>query len=183
VKWQECAANKVSAMKMEQRMDEHASSGINDPSQGFLPADAKDIDASGGEGNGLARGSGRILIMDDEAIIRDAAGRILQAAGYDVACAAEGNEAVELYRKAAEMGRPFDVVILDLTVSGGAGGKETLEGLLEMDPSVKAIVSSGYSLDPIMVNYRDYGFTGVIAKPYKMRDLSETVKRAITKNS
>ena len=128
------------------------------------------------------RGSGRILIMDDEAMIRDAAGRILQAAGYDVDCAAEGSKAVELYRKAAEAGRPFDVVILDLTISGGVGGKETLERLLEMDPSVTAIVSSGYSLDPIMVNYRDYGFTGVIAKPYKIRDLSETVKRAITKN-
>jgi DNA-binding NtrC family response regulator len=160
-------------------MDEHASSGAKDPAQQFRPADARASEAPEREVNGLMRGSGRILIMDDEAIIRDAAGRILQAAGYDVDCAAEGNKAVELYGKAVEAGRPFDVVILDLTVQGGPGGRETIERLREMDQAVKAIVSSGYSQDPVMVNYRNYGFRGVIAKPYKMRDLSETVKRVI----
>jgi two-component system cell cycle sensor histidine kinase/response regulator CckA len=85
-------------------------------------------------------------------------------------------------RKAAEAGRPFGVVILDLTVPGGAGGKEILKRLLELDPTVKAIVSSGYSQDVVMAYYRDYGFIGVIAKPYKMRDLSETVKRVINEN-
>jgi DNA-binding NtrC family response regulator len=118
--------------------------------------------------------------MDDEEIVRDAAGRILQTAGYEVALATDGNEAIELYRKARESGKPFDAVILDLTVPGGIGGKDALKILLGIDPAVRAIVSSGYSHDPIMAHYQDYGFRGVIAKPYKIREMSEIVNRVIT---
>jgi DNA-binding NtrC family response regulator len=120
--------------------------------------------------------------MDDEEIIRDSAGMILRTAGYEVELASDGNEAIELYRKAYEAGSPFDAVILDLTVPGGTGGKDALKKLLEIDSGVKAIVSSGYSNDPVMANYRDYGFAGVIAKPYKIQDMSETVKKVITKS-
>ena len=146
----------------------------------FLPAAVRQSKAARAVSEALPQGAGRILIMDDEEIIRDVASRILQAAGYDVEVAADGDEAIELYRKAKASGRPIDVVILDLTVPGGTGGMTALKGLLEIDPSVRAIVSSGYSHDPIMANYRDYGFLGVIAKPYNIREMSETVRRVMT---
>ncbi len=145
----------------------------------FLPSSRKEVMAPCNRNDGLVSGSGRILIMDDEEIIRDSAGMILRAAGYDVEVAREGREAIELYRKAHESGKPFDVVILDLTVPGGIGGKDAVKKLQEIDPAMKAIVSSGYSQDPIMANYRDFGFMGVIAKPYKMRDMSEIVKKVM----
>jgi len=146
----------------------------------FLPSSRKEVMAPYNRNEGLVRGRGRVLIMDDEEIIRDSAGMILHTAGYDVEVAREGREAIELYRKAHESGKPFDAVILDLTVPGGIGGKDAVKKLLEIDPAVKAIVSSGYSQDPIMANYRDFGFVGVIAKPYKIWDMSEIVKKVMT---
>ena len=100
--------------------------------------------------------------------------------GYKVEFAREGAEAIEFYQKAKESAEPFDAVILDLTVPGGMGGKEAIQKLLEIDPKVKAIVSSGYSSDPIMSDFKKYGFRGVIAKPYKVRELSEELHRLIT---
>ncbi len=145
----------------------------------FLPA-SQDFLAAGATKVVLVSGKGRILIMDDEEIVRDAAGRILETAGYEIEFARDGMETIALYRKAFESGNPFDVVILDLTVPGGMGGKDAMKELLGIDPAVKAIVSSGYSHDPIMARYRDFGFMGVIAKPYKIRDMSEIVKKVIT---
>jgi PAS domain S-box-containing protein len=118
------------------------------------------------------RGSGRVLVMDDEEMIRMVTGEILTELGYEVEFAREGGEAVERYRAAKASGRPFDAVILDLTIAGGMGGRETIEKLRAEDPGVKAIVSSGYSNDPIMAHFRDYGFRDVIVKPYKSVDLS-----------
>jgi CheY-like chemotaxis protein len=147
----------------------------------YLPAArGEEVNPSGSKPAGLASGSGRVLIMDDEEIIRDAARRILQTAGYEVEVTADGSEAIDLYRKARETGKPFGVVIMDLTVPGGIGGKDAIKRLLEIDPAVRAIVSSGYSHDPIMANYRDYGFMGVIAKPYKIREMSEIVRKVLT---
>jgi PAS domain S-box-containing protein len=145
----------------------------------YLPVSRSEFQSPKAGSMGLVAGKGRVLIMDDEEIIRDSAGRILQTAGYEVELATDGSEAIELYRKAAQAGRPFDVVIMDLTVPGGIGGKDALQRLIEIDPAVKAIVSSGYSHDPIMANYRDYGFKGVIAKPYKIRDMSEIVRNVL----
>jgi PAS domain S-box-containing protein len=148
----------------------------------YLPATPKKTAGSPQTSEALIPGQGKILIMDDEAIVRDSAGMILRAAGYEVALASDGNEAIELYRKAYEAGSPFAVVILDLTVPGGTGGKDALKKLFEIDPGVKAIVSSGYSHDPIMANYRDYGFAGVIAKPYKIGEISGAVRKVITQS-
>ena len=88
----------------------------------------------------------------------------------------EGTEAISELRKAIEANEPFDAVILDLTVKGGMGGRETIEELLRIDPSVRAVVSSGYSNDPVMSRYRDYGFSGVLSKPYEIRQLDDVLR-------
>jgi len=101
---------------------------------------------------------------------------LLQYLGYDVSCAEDGTEAIKMYRESMAEGRPYDVVIIDLTIPGGMGGKEAIEKLRELDPNVKAIVSSGYSSDPIMANYQDFGFNAVVTKPYDLSELGATVK-------
>jgi len=129
-----------------------------------------------GEKEGPAFGKGRVLVMDDDPMVRDLAGRMLVHLGYHVAVAKEGGEALDLYQRARESGSPFDVVILDLTVPGGMGGKEAIRRLLEIHPEARAVVSSGYSSDPIMADYRSYGFVGVIPKPYRIHGLSTVLK-------
>ncbi|SHI99558.1 His Kinase A (phospho-acceptor) domain-containing protein [Malonomonas rubra DSM 5091] len=120
-------------------------------------------------------GSGRILLMDDEAAIRDVLKALLKELGYEVECSGDGCEAIDLYQKRKTESKPFDLVILDITVPGGMGGEEAVEELRRLDPQVKAIVSSGYSTDPIMANYKDYGFTDVLRKPYQLAELSQVI--------
>jgi CheY-like chemotaxis protein len=124
-------------------------------------------------------GRGRILLMDDEEVVRDAAGAMLQGLGYEVEFAHDGKEAVERYRQAKESNRPFDVAVIDLTIPGGMGGREAIKKLFEVDPMVKAIVSSGYSDDQVMANYLEYGFKAVLIKPYDLSALSEAVHRVM----
>jgi PAS domain S-box-containing protein len=121
-------------------------------------------------------GSGRVLVMDDEEVIRDVAHEILGHLGYHVDVCGDGAEAVTMYRNALESQDPFSAVIMDLTVPGGMGGKEAMKILLEIDPDAKGIVSSGYSNDPVVADYRKFGFCGVVAKPYRVQDLSETLQ-------
>jgi CheY-like chemotaxis protein len=123
---------------------------------------------------------GRILIMDDEEVIRDVVGEMLVHLGYEVGFAGDGAEAIRLYQDAMKAYRPFHAVIMDLTIPGGMGGKEAIAKLREIDADVKAIVSSGYSNDPVMANFTEYGFVGVVTKPYKMKDLSETLRRILS---
>ncbi|MBI4950203.1 MAG: PAS domain S-box protein [Deltaproteobacteria bacterium] len=122
----------------------------------------------------------RVLVMDDEEMIRDLVKEMLPMLGYAVEVSRDGDEAVLLYSKAKETGRPFDLVILDLTVPGGTGGREALKRLQEIDPGIRAIVSSGYSNDPIMADYGRYGLKGVIAKPFSMASLRDAVKGALS---
>jgi two-component system cell cycle sensor histidine kinase/response regulator CckA len=131
--------------------------------------------------DGLITGSGRILVMDDEDFIRELASMMLQKMGYDVALAEDGRQAVALYRKALEVGQPFSAVILDLTIPGGMGGKETVHQLLALDPDVRAIVSSGYSNDPVMANYASYGFCAAVKKPYLVQEMSQVLNTIIKK--
>ena len=124
-------------------------------------------------------GSGRILVMDDEQPIRQMLESMLCSLGYEVQTAPDGAEAVRLYRQARADHRPFDAVILDLTVPGGLGGRETLQALRTLDPLIRAIVSSGYSADPILARHRDYGFAAMVAKPYRLEDLARTFRELL----
>jgi PAS domain S-box-containing protein len=126
-----------------------------------------------------AAGGGRILLMDDEGAIREMAAAALSMFGYEAVLACEGQEMLDLYRQGLEQGNRFDVVILDLTVPGGMGGKEAVQKLLEMDPQALALASSGYSDDPVIARFRDYGFAGVVSKPYSLKDLENALKQLI----
>lgn len=117
-------------------------------------------------------GQGKILIMDDEIQIRKVLGEMVETCGYSYKTAKDGDEALRDFCEAWEVGSPFSAVILDLTVPGGLGGKEVLSRLLTIDPQVKAIVVSGYSNDPVLANYQEYGFKGRVAKPFNLVDLS-----------
>jgi PAS domain S-box-containing protein len=122
---------------------------------------------------------GKILLMDDEEIIRSAGKRLLTSLGYKVETCAEGKEALDLYSQARSEGNPFDAVILDLTVAGGMGGTEAMKKLLDLDEEAKGIVSSGYTHDPVMSNYKEYGFCAVISKPYNIDELRNIIQSAI----
>ena len=127
----------------------------------------------------VEHGSGRILVMDDEEAITDIARAMLETLGYTVECTMNGADTVDLYKKRKEEGKPFSAVIMDLTVPGGMGGKEAMKLLLEIDPNIKAIVSSGYSTDPIMSNFREYGFTAVLRKPYRLQEMSMLLQNCL----
>lgn len=138
----------------------------------YLPAAVKAPDALVPEGGGRSFfGQGRVLVMDDEADILMLVREMLELMGYQVEVARDGAEACQRYMAAKRDNNPFAVVIMDLTVPEGMGGKEAIRRLSELDPGVKAIVSSGYSYDPVMANFREFGFSGVIPKPYVMEDL------------
>jgi len=121
----------------------------------------------------------RVLVMDDEPLVLSVARQILKHLGYEVETASDGAEALRVFQNARESGRPFDVVIVDLTVPGGIGGIETLEALKRVDPAVRVVVSSGYSSDPIMADYARHGFCGVVAKPYTVSELNRAISEAV----
>ena len=145
----------------------------------YLPAATKPLVSTYEIEKDPIRGSGTILVMDDEEIIREMAREILTLLGYTVEVTADGTEAIEQYKKAKKAGRRFDCVIMDLTVSGGMGGGEAIKHLLDFDPEIKAIVSSGYFNDPIMAEYQKYGFKGVIGKPYKISQMSRLIQQVM----
>jgi len=124
-------------------------------------------------------GGGRILVMDDEQTICDVARQMLEFMGYDVETAADGREAIQLYKQALEDGKPFDLVIMDLTIPGGMGGKEAIRELQKINPDVLAIVSSGYSNDPVFGDYPRYGFQGCVTKPFGLKELKVAIGRTL----
>jgi PAS domain S-box-containing protein len=121
------------------------------------------------------RSAKRILIMDDDSAVRTVLTQLMRNSGYDVDCAASGVEAIGAYSAAMKKGNPFAVVVMDLTIPGGMGGKEAVSKLLELDPDAKVVVASGYSNDPIMANYKKYGFCGVIVKPFNIDEFLSVV--------
>ena len=157
----------------------------SEPGQGtsftiYLPAsrnrpvhDQKDVVVS------PVTGQGKVMIMDDEEMIRSLVERSLSSIGYEVVVAEDGDKAVRLYQEAMEAGAPIDLIIMDLTIPGGMGGKDIVKEIHKIDPEAKVIVSSGYSNDPVMANFSKYGFCAAMVKPFRMQELMEVVAKAV----
>jgi two-component system cell cycle sensor histidine kinase/response regulator CckA len=145
----------------------------------FLPASPASRETPPLAAAPLATGRGRVLVMDDEQPVREVVVHMLEKLGYEQATARDGREAVEMYKSALDSGQRFDGVIMDLTIPGGMGGAEAMRLLLALDPQVKAIVSSGYSNNSILADYRAHGFAGVITKPFSLETLSGVLKTVL----
>lgn len=126
---------------------------------------------------------GRVLLMDDEDIVLESTGDLLLEIGYTVEMAKNGAEVIKLYKEALESGKPFDVVVLDLEVPDGKGGEDTLQELFKLDPDVKAVISSGYTTDPVITKHKEYGFVSALSKPFRIKELSAALKTALANHS
>ncbi len=118
--------------------------------------------------------------MDDDDMVRQVLGKMLTKLNYEVQFARHGEEAISLFERAMGDGQPFRAVILDLTIPGGMGGKDAVRVMRRLNPSVKALVSSGYSDDPVMADFNNYGFDGVLVKPYKLQQLSQLLAEVLS---
>ena len=123
--------------------------------------------------------SARIMIMDDEEMIRNLVVKILSRKGYQTIAAVDGAEAIKFYEESLKSSKPIDLVIMDLTIPGGMGGKEAVTELLKIDPQARVIISSGYANDPIMANYKEYGFMAAVNKPFQIKDLLAAINEAL----
>lgn len=150
----------------------------------YLPAAASRSDFDPDEEH-IATGNyqARILVMDDDPMVRELAGAMLRQLGCIPSFAKDGKQAIKMYKEEMAMRHPYDAVLMDLTIPGGMGGKEAMVELLRLDPQVKSIVSSGYSDDPLMANYHDFGFIGMLAKPYRLRDLELVLAPLLSRSS
>jgi two-component system, cell cycle sensor histidine kinase and response regulator CckA len=124
----------------------------------------------------------KILILEDDDIVKEITSEILSLEGYEVTCSANGEETLTLYGAALLSGNPFDVVFMDLNIKDGMGGCDTMKELLKLNPNIKGIVSSGFHDDPVMSHHAEYGFTSSISKPYTSKELIETVEATLKSN-
>jgi PAS domain S-box-containing protein len=141
----------------------------------FLPAGEEQVTPLQSEPRNGLPVSRKILVMDDEEMLRKVTKYMLESLGYEVEVACHGEEAIQLYSDAMQAGRPFGAAIIDLTINGGMGGRETIEKLIALDPDIRAIVASGYATDPVMANFRQYGFLDALPKPYQLQDLKKSL--------
>ncbi len=146
----------------------------------YLPASTKQTQEESKESlaENKSPSQAKILIMDDEEMVRTITKEMLTLLGHEVELSANGEEAIKLYQESIT-NRKFDLVLMDLTIPGGMGGKEAVQEIINIDPKAKVIVSSGYSNDPIMANPKDYGFCTAIGKPYRLNDLSKVIGQII----
>ena len=146
----------------------------------YLPALKERYPETGSpEESTSSSGKARIMIMDDEKMVRGIAGEMLSLLGHEVVQACDGEEALSLFTRYRDEGNPIDLIIMDLTIPGGMGGQEAVGHILALDPDARVIVSSGYSSDPVMANYRQYGFSASVAKPYQMQELVQGVEACL----
>ncbi len=171
--------------KHDGMIDVESAPGIGTTFYVYLPAslDAAQPGPGHADHAPTERSSGKILVMDDDALVRETAGMLLDLLGYEGEFAADGDRALDMYRKAMSEGSPYKAVIMDLTIPGGKGGRSTIRQLLEIDPHARVIVSSGYSNDTIMSNYALHGFAGIVVKPYTLDELDAELQRVLKKNS
>ena len=147
----------------------------------YLPAVRQQVPASSKAEPELAVGTGRILLMDDEELVHNSVGMMLEMMGYEVESVFDGEAMLQTYRTTVDKGVPYDVVIMDLTIPGAMGGKEAMSKLREFDPQACALVFSGYTNDPILADYRKFGFAGAVTKPVHMQQMAKTLKEALRK--
>jgi PAS domain S-box-containing protein len=153
--------------------------GVGSEFHVYLPASEKQVKPAAPEPAAAVQGQGRILVMDDEELIRELAQTALEFLGYQVDAVPDGEECIKAYVTARDEGKPYAALIMDLTIPGGMGGKEAIQRLLEIDPDVRAIVSSGYSHGPEMANHKQHGFRGMVGKPYKVEELAREITAVI----
>jgi CheY-like chemotaxis protein len=143
----------------------------------YLPAFLGEAPKGEEHSEGGFEGTGRVLVMDDEELVRTASAEMLRSLGYTVEVARDGAEAVQRYQYARMEGKPFDVVIMDATVPGGMGGKDAVKVLLKVDPHARAVLSTGYANDSMLASLQELGFADVILKPYTAQDVGRVVNR------
>ena len=146
----------------------------------YLPASEIEVPVKKKLEEKAISGKGRILVMDDEEMVRNMTGQMLNRLGYKVEFSKDGDEAVARYRESMKSTKPFDTVILDLIIKGGMGGREAIQKLIEIDPGVKGVVSSGHSEDHVMTDFEKYAFCGAVAKPFSIPELSVILDKVIT---
>ncbi len=147
----------------------------------YLPATGHALEAPETAPAPVRKGSGRVLLLDDEEIVLKAAERMLTELGYSPEVTADGKETLAVYERELAAGRPFAAVILDLTIPGGVGGREAGAELRRLHPEAVIIVSSGYSEEPVMADYKAFGFDAVLPKPYRYEDLADALDRLLKK--
>ncbi|MCI5139758.1 MAG: response regulator [Candidatus Electrothrix sp. AR1] len=156
----------------------------SEPQQGttfsiYLPAiPAPERPAAEPQARETTVSSTMIMVMDDDVMLRNLARSQLAALGHDAVLVRDGAEAINTYLEMLDSDNPVDLVILDLTIPGGMGGKETAQKLLQLDPEAKLIVASGYSNDPVMAEYSEYGFRAAVAKPFTLKELRKAIAAA-----
>ncbi|MCB2180455.1 MAG: transporter substrate-binding domain-containing protein [Desulfobulbaceae bacterium] len=146
----------------------------------YLPATEEEKEGALAGADQYVKGQGKILVMDDEEIVRDVAMKMLSHMGYEVQCVAEGKQAIDCYTEVFGTEKSIDLVIMDLTVPGGMGGREAAGEIMKIDPEAKVIVASGYSNDEVLSNYKAFGFKGVVNKPFLLADLSRVIARVMS---
>ena len=146
----------------------------------YLPATGKEPPSRKNQALPAFKQKVSVLFMDDDEMVLRSSSVMLEKLGCEVVTVKDGAGALATYRKAKKSGRPFDVVIMDLTVAGGEGGRETIGKLLKIDPGARAIVSSGYSTDPILANFRQFGFSDCLAKPYGIEEMRSKISGVLS---
>jgi CheY-like chemotaxis protein len=147
----------------------------------FLPQAQKPEEIEARRAPSLRFGTGRVLFMDDDPQICELTGGMLASLGYKFDLAKTGEEAVQFYKRYLNIGRPYDAVIMDLTIIGGMGGEQTFKVLRELDPEVRAILASGYDNDDMARQYLNMGFCGYLPKPYRVGDLGKMIRTVLGK--